>query len=639
MSGLAGIWNLDGRPVGAPLLAGMSRAILHRGPDGEGRWIDGPAGLAFQNLWVTAESIGEAQPLVRTGESVTLFDGRLDNRDEILAALGSDREARSTSSDAVLVAAVYRRFGEQFAERLNGDFASAIFDIRRQTLLLARDPLGVRPLYFSRAMDVFLFASEVKAILAHPAVEPRPNAEMLATALLATMGQDHQGWTFFDGVSSVLPGQIVIVRPTGIAKRIYWDFGVPDPIRLTSVPEYAEAFRHHFERAVARRLRSAFPVAVSVSGGLDSSSIYCMGETLRRRRSAGCPSVVGVSTEVQAPLADERVYLDAIERQYGTRIHRVPAAVDYARGPVRRAFLDVETPYFRGSLDATYRFQRAVRALGARVLLSGLWGDQVLFDTGYLIDFALRGRWATVAKHLREFSKWSPGDVAGDTRSFLRDLVRYHVPDPLWRFLRDRRRRLISYRGWYSEGFLERARQAERHQQFRPAGRTAHQRSLYQFIRPMYYVQGLEIWNKIGAVNGFDAAYPFFDRDLVSFLLAIPGGVACSGGVPKGILRTAMHGILPPEIAARRGKAEITLELGEAMDRQFDEFARYLDDEALAVKLGYVDPARLHDRLRQVKSEVRDGTSRATQRIGDLFGLELWLQSFFGTRLAHDEEP
>jgi asparagine synthase (glutamine-hydrolysing) len=634
MSGICGIWNLDGAPVDGSLLATLSGVLQHRGIDGEARWIEGEIGFAFQNLWITPEAVGTLQPVIRPGESVVMFDGRLDNRDDLFNSLEAGHSIAGDSSDALLVSALYRKYGDRLPGQLNGDFAMAIYDVRERRLLLARDALGVRPLYFARTPHTFIVASEVKPILAHPSIACRPNADMLAVALLGSMGQDREGWTFFEGVSSVLPGQMVTVTRDAIAKRTYWDFASAPAIRFATFDRYKEAFRDVFERAVARRLRSHFPVAVSISGGVDSSSVYCMAETLRRRSAARCPKVIGMSMEVDARLSDERAYLDAIEQKYGTTIQRVPSAVRYATGSLTKAFRDTETPYFRGPVDPAYPFQRAVRDKGARVQLSGLFGDQVLVDTGYLIDFARGLKWVDLWEHLAEQTKWNGGgSTYENAKDCVRDLVRYHVPDSLWRFARRQRRRLVSYRGWYTEDFLRHASRAEASQQFNPRLKTAHQRSLYQFVRPMYYVQGLEIANKIAAVNGLEFAYPFFDRDLVSFLFAIPGGIAYRGGVPKAILRSAMQDVLPAVIAERRWKAQNTEELNAAMDREFADLAGYLDRGALSVASGYVDEAQLRKRLPMLRHAILDGTGAVTQQFGDLFGLEIWLRSFFDNQM------
>ena len=638
MSAICGIWNLDGAPVDRSLLATLSGLLAHRGADGEARWVDGEIGFAFQNLWITPESVGALQPVVRAGESVVMFDGRLDNRDDLLRHLDAGPALSGDSPDALLVSALYRKYGDRLADQLNGDFAVSVYDIRERRLLLARDAMGTRPLYFAHTPHTVIVASEVKPILAHPSIACRPNADMLAVALLGSMGQDREGWTFFEGVSSVLPGQLVTVTSERIAKRIYWDFGNAPAIRFKTFERYTEAFRETFERAVARRLRSHLPVAVSISGGVDSSSVYCTAETLRRRGAAVTPAVVGVSMEVDARLSDERVYLDAIERQYQTTIRRLPSPVRYATGSLTQAFRDTETPYFRGPVDPSYPFQRAVRDTGARVQLSGLFGDQVLSDTGYLIDFARGLKWFALWEHLSEQTKWNAApSTYENAKDCFRDVARYHVPDPLWRFVRGQRRRLVSYRGWYTEDFLRRANRAEAIQQFHPALTNAHQRSLYQFVRPMYYVQGLEIANKIAAVNGLECAYPFFDRDVVSFLVSIPGGVACKGGVPKAILRSAMQGVLPASIAERRWKAQNTEELSAAMDREFESLAGHLDRGAMSIALGYVDEAQLRKRLPVLKGAIVDGTGAVTQQFGDLFGLEIWLRSFFGNRMDWEQ--
>src|SRR6266849_6700258 len=268
MSGIVGMWNLDGRPVEHAVLTALSAPMAHRGPDGEGRWVQGPVGLACQLFRVTPESATETQPLVGSSGAVLVFDGRLDNREDLLASLKTSQGVRPDSPDPALVLGAYEAFGDRFPERLNGDFALGLFDHRRRQLLLARDAMGVRPLYYCRTRETFLFASEIKALLAHPLVSRRPDDDQLAEFLLGGPARDNQGFTFFRGVSSVLPGYFVIATPQEFAARRYWDFDATRRTRLGSFQEYAAGFRYHFEQAVRRRLRSAHAVALGVSGGL-----------------------------------------------------------------------------------------------------------------------------------------------------------------------------------------------------------------------------------------------------------------------------------------------------------------------------------------------------------------------------------
>jgi asparagine synthase (glutamine-hydrolysing) len=632
VSGIVGIYNLDGQPVEPALLGMMAEALAHRGPDGLGRWIDGPVGLACQNLWVTLQSVGEVQPLVRP-ESVVLFDGRLDNRADLLNELEEIPGISRDSSDTALASSAYRRFGEQFAEKLNGDFAAVVYDVPERRLLLARDGIGVRPLYFSKAGESFLIASEIKPILAHPGVTAAPNADMLAAYLLACFGQERQGWTFFEGISSVLPGQLVVVTPRTFTKRIYWDFGEPQPTRVKTFPEYAEAFRHYFDQAVGRRLRSAYPVAVSVSGGVDSSSIFCAGETLRRNQKVECPKFLGVSIETTGPQSDERCFLAEIERHYACAIHRVPwSGMRFVTDSVRKAFWQMEAPYLRSVPDSDAPFFDAVRRLGARTVLFGTWGDQMLAGRAYLIDLFRRLRWIQVWRALKECARWNVDELPAFFRKdFFGALVRSYIPPTVMHFLRNSRRQLTSDRFWYTRQFWKRARRVERIQTFARFGKTAHQKALYQLVRPMYYDQVLQWCNKIAASNNCEYAYPFLDRDLISFLMAIPGDMVCATGVPKALLRSGMRGTLPAAIAERRWKSGTSQELNEAMEERFPEFTRYLDGGAMAFELGYVDERRVQEALEKLRPLIHSDGCAITWRLGDLFGSELWLQSFFGS--------
>lgn len=633
MSGIVGIWNLDGQPIDRTLLSKLASVQSHRDADGTGVWIDADIGLLFQNLWVTPESVGEIQPFVLGSESVVLFDGRLDNREELLSLLKGD--VSSESSDAAFVAASYRKFGEAFPEKLLGDFAIAIYDIRERKLLLARDGIGVRPIYFARAGNSFLIASECKPILAHPKATNKPNPDMIASYFLACFGHEREGWTFFQDVYNVVPGQLVVVKPDSVVKRIYWDFAEPQPIELRSFQEYSEAFREQFDRAVSRRLRSACPVAVSLSGGLDSSSIFCAGETLRRRGAVNCPDIRGIYADHQGPLADERAFIADIEHQYDVDVRRVPFdSSRFINGSVRDGLRIMEAPYIRSQADFRFPFEQEARRLGARSVLTGHWADQVLANNDYLIDLTRRGSWTSVYRHLREFISYYPSaDPAWFWQGFFHGLARYHIPGAWMPTVRAVRRRLSGNRSWFTSELWKRAQQVETIQRFHPPGRTAHQRSVYERIRPMYDVQALERCDRIGACYQMEYSYPFLDRDLVSFLMAVPGEVICRNGVPKALLRAGLTGTLPSSIVERKWKGETTDEFNSAVDRDLPAYTSFLKENALAIALGYVDEGRLSHAIEGLRSQLYDDGCLSTRNLTDLIGLELWLQAFFGTKL------
>ena len=636
MSGIAGIFHLDGRPVEAELLARMSATMAHRGLDGEAHWVGGPAGLACQLNRITPESSSEQQPLASPSGAVLVFDGRIDNRRQLLESLG--RAAISPESpDSVLVLAAYDAFGEQVGERLVGDFAFALFDPGRKRLLLVRDSLGVRPLYYSRIGRTLLFASEIKAILAHPDMSARPDDDMLADFLLSSPRDPEI--TFFEGVSCVPPSTLIDVTHDGFRKHRYWDFDPGAEVRLGSLGEYAEAFRELFERAVRRRLRSAHPVAVSVSGGLDSSSILCVAETLAGRGEPVAP-VTGLSyLDPAGGEADEEAFLAHIEKKYAIAIQRVKLGQGGFFDGRRDAVWQVEAPWLEEDWDGLRTFHQAARRTGARVMLTGHWGDQMLCSRGYWMDLVHRFAFRQVFAHVNEFGRWFTD--AGDgvfRRLFLRQLILHHLPPPVYgaaKWLR------LGWRSTWYRGALRRramSRSLAREINAWPSP-SAHAAGLYEQARSVHHVMCLEWNNKVASTDGLEQAFPFLDRDLIAFLMAISGDIICSDGVPKHLLREALNGALPPEIAQRRWKASHTEAANDTMAREFPRLLRSLEDDSAVIGWGYIDKGTLRLRLERLASKIRGPDCKVTWDLIELLGLETWLRVFFERSGPDEQSP
>lgn len=633
MSGIVGLWNVDDRPVDRATLAGMCATLRHRAVDGEDLRIDGPIAFAHQHLLVTPEETAERQPLASAAGVWLAMDGRLDNRDDLLHALALP----PTASDAACVLAAYGHWGDSFPERLNGEFAIAIADVPARTVLLVRDVVGVRPLYYVQTPRFFAFASEIKALLAHPDVPHAVDDEGLADYLMiGARPLDRQEITCFAHVRAVVPSHVVRMTCAGVASRRYWDFEPARALRLKSFADYVEVFRTVFAEAVRRRARAGRPIAVSVSGGLDSSSIWCQAETLRRSGRITAPAVLGISYVGAAGSdADEREYLRAIEDEYRVSIERF--AMEPLTGLVRGAEHQVwaiEAPFLEYMWGITEELQRRAVERGSRVLLSGQWGDQVLFSSAYLVDLCRDFAWRTLRAHVREYRRWF-GDGEADilARRAAVDFVRRSAPRALLGPLKWARRRLSGEhqrRGWFGEAFRRRALQfADRPATIGDGFHSAHAQSIYLEARSKYHVQCLEWNNKVGALHGLDVSFPFLDRDLLGFLIAAPGEWQNRDGVPRALLREAMRGILPDAVRARKWKADFSGVVNRGVAADADRIADRLSNDSLAARLGYVDAARLRPRLAELRSP-NDGTCVVTWDIADLYGLELWLQRFVG---------
>ena len=629
MSGILGVWNLDGRPVSRPLLARLSATLKHRGADGEGSWIEGSVGFACQNFWVTPESVKEIQPIIDRSGVAVLFDGRLDNREELFRHLNDAEEMPADASDALLIARTYSVVGESILERLVGDFALAVFNPVMQRLVLVRDTLGIRPLYYARVGQTFLFASEIKTILAHPEVATRPNDDHIADFLFDRIRESDV--TFFSNIYNLPPAHLLAVSQTQLTKRRYWDFDPGYRIRYATHEDYVKALQELFQQAVRRRLRSAYPLAVSVSGGVDSSAIICTAETLVRRGQASSPDLFGVSyLTTEGTPSDEQIFLTEIERAYGTTIDRIPPGPMKILEGSRKVVWCLEAPFLDEQWGNSERTLCAVRNRGARVMLTGHWGDQFMFSQAYLIDLARRFRWRTVARHLRQYCSWLR-DV--DPKLFYYrlfvGLVMTFAPSTLVPMLRRLRRRKIS--PWYTTRF-------RRHSLQRLMGRpmrttqfpSAYANSLYETANAGYYVFCMEWNNKLAAAYGLEMTFPFLDRDLIRFMLAIPGEVHAPEGVPKGLFRDAMREVVPAPILGRTWKADFTHLVNEGVDQEFAHVIDCLEEKALAVKMGYVHGARLREVLAPLRERLQRPDCVAAWHLTDLLGLELWLQTFFG---------
>ncbi len=642
MSGIIGLWNLDGRPVEKEVLARMSQMLAHRGPDGERLWVQGSVGLACQLLRVTPEARTEIQPLIHSSGVALVFDGRLDNRDDLLRILRPEQGISPASPDPALVLAAYEVFGDRLPERLAGDFAFGLFDPNSRQLLMARDAIGLRPLHYCRVGETFLFASEIKALLAHPLVSTRPNDEVLAEMVLNSGLRHNQSHTCFKGIFSVPPASTAILNTQGFVTRRYWDFDPTRQLRLKSFPEYAEAFREHFERAVRRRIRSAYPAAVAVSGGLDSSSIFCLAETLRRREPGLHPALLGFSnTYADGTPADEQVFLREIERKYEVMIQRLPVTQTGLVSGGREEIWHVETTFLGSQAQTTWTFLNTIRQRGARVLLAGHWGDQMLFDQSYLTDLVRRLAWGEVWGHLSEYRRWCPDvDPSFFKRRFLLDLARELIPAPLALPVRGLRRWLSQRRQnnlGYTAEFRGLVRRSTAPQDSAFARATAHARALYQLARSSYHVLWMEYSNKVAAMHGMENAYPFLDRDLVAFLMTIPGEMQTWQGRHKALLREAMRGVLPVPIAERRGKADFTALVNTGAEREYLQLLWCIEEGGMATRSGYVQSDALSKELTRLQGAVFGDDCLLAWSLRDLLGLELWLQVFFNLQPTEKE--
>jgi len=609
--------------------------------EGEDFWVCSSFGMGDRHDRVTPESLAEVQPFVSPSQTVVCFDGRIDNRSELARFCSTEiRACERDTSDAALIAAAYERLGERCVAEINGDFALAVLDSARQQLVLARDVMSARCLYYCPLPAALLFASNIKSLLADPRIGAVPDEDGLAAYVLNNWCDDSR--TCFKGIFSVPAGHMLVCTRDGMSVREHWTFDPARELRFRSFAEYCERFRSLFEQSVRRRLRSAHPIAVAVSGGVDSSAIFCQAAALVRRESLPVELRGIAMTFPEGTAADEESFLGDIERAYDTRITRLP--VSHLRFMVNAGaivrHLEIPAVVWQTQSETLELARRS----GCRVILNGFFGDQMLFDRGYLVDLAFRGRWLKVRHHLAEFAAWMTDVEPGFfEREFWQRIVRALPPRWLFRLAKRHigRQADALYAPWFSKEFKRRAfahLSARLVASRRFANRHAEQ--YYRHATAGHYVSNVRRQHGAGLMHGVDVRYPFRDRDLVAFLMAVPGDIVNWQGVPKGLLRHALIGVLPEAVRNRRWKADFTAFHNDALVRDHDAYAHLLSGDCLIAQSGLLDRAVLDESVGSVATTItHNDTALPGWALSDLAGMELWFQSFFGNTPHASVDP
>lgn len=556
MSGLALLLNLDGRPATAADLAPMLAEMARRGPDGEGRAVDGTAALGLRLLATTPEALVEPMPFHDPASGCRITgEIRLDNRDELITDFGL-RNCGRTVGDGELILRAWDRWGEDCAAHLLGDFAFALWDPRRRQVFAARDQLGMRQLiYAHRPGRVFACASSARAVAVAPDIKPRLNELRLAEALIGFEWGSLTS-TFYEGVFRLPPGHCLTVNAGTLNIREYWQMTPPEPLRLKTDSDYAEAFREVLAEAVRCRLRGADNVGSMLSGGMDSGSVVALAsrmvdKPLRTFSSVGPDPETCVETRaIHAALTMENLAPTLIDHSH----------LEPWRDDLVAAWLALEEPFDLHMTQPRTAYLAAKRA-GVKVMLDGVAGDVVL-DSGSQMARQLRSghvlRAWREARRLRHF--WGAGSD-GPALQILRSAYGAFAPD----WLRALRRAWRRPAGLQKDAgvdpsfavrtglidVLDACYRAERPKRMSLAAERV------QTWPRSGIVVGRERYDRVAAHFGVEPRDPFMDRRVVAFGLSLPMDQLQAGGWPKIVLRRAMAGLLPDAVRWRRGKEHL----------------------------------------------------------------------------------
>ncbi len=322
MSVLGGIWNFDGRPVDREWLAKLSMEMARHGPDGEYFYIDGPIGIVYRPFHTTGESRLEQQPWISPKGNVIVWDGRLDNADDIRLSLDVSTTLRSEAALAVLI---FERWGASGLERLRGDFALSIWQPREQKLLLARDCFAVRPLFYHLTKDHVFWCSDLTRLVLQRGAKWTLDDSYIAGYLVSSP-EAHE--TPYREIRGVGPACWVEITAERVRTNHFWRL---DPSKrkdhCVTDTDYEEMFRRLFRQSVRRRLRSDECVLAQLSGGMDSSSIVCVADDLLNEEPGLAPRLDTITHyDASEPTGDERDWAKYVEARRGRAGHHLNTA-------------------------------------------------------------------------------------------------------------------------------------------------------------------------------------------------------------------------------------------------------------------------------------------------------------------------
>jgi asparagine synthase (glutamine-hydrolysing) len=608
MSVQAGIWNFDGEPINRECLGRISHSLTAYGPDGESSYFDGPIGILYRSFHTTPESHFEQQPHVSATGNVITWDGRLDNRDELIPQLSNYLGAHKT--DVAIVGAAFDRWGTNCFGRLTGEWAVAIWNPQDNQLILARDFIGIRHLFYYNKATTVIWCTHL-APLALSGDRLRVCDEYIAGYF--AFHPDAQ-LTPFREIQSVPPGEFIRIHNLQITAHAYWAFNVRLKTRYKTDTEYEEQFRHLFRQAVRRRLRADGPVLAELSGGLDSSSVVCIADDILSKEGAETPRVSTFSYyDSNEPDEDDLIYLARVEEKRGQRGFRVD--LKGSGGSLSLAYPSfIATPGFGHRAEIDTALSQFVHRREYRVMLSGMGGDEM---NGQPLD--PRVQMADLLSQLRfrdvtnELVAWSLLTRTPLIQLFLQTLVEF-----LPASIRGRISRQGRPDSWVNPTFARKYSLSERQLESidglglsRPGVRDAAQ-TINTIARLMTYSRP----------SILETRYPYLDQALVEFLTSIPLEQLLRPGQRRFLMRRALADLLPPEILARKTKAGASRCYSVALEKNWDAIDG-LFRAPLTGAFGYVDGARIRSALRTMRNgQVPSYFLRLLKAVS----LEAWLR-------------
>lgn len=619
MCGIAGILQLDGSQTApSQVLERMLHAIIHRGPDEDGKLHDGPLAMGMRRLSIIDLADG-TQPIANeTGRYNVVFNGEIYNYRELREQLVARGHQFRTNSDTEVIVHLYEDHGANCVDFLRGMFGLAIWDNEERSLFIARDRMGIKPVYYTIRDNTFIFGSEIKSLLEHPSVTGSLDHQALAAYL--SLKYVPAPMTMFEGITSLPPAHCLTIKDGKIESQRYWDVSYRKPAEQKTEDEYTDQLHELLRESVGLRLRSDVPFGAFLSGGIDSSIIVAlMAEQLTDPVNTFSVGFAGGNEADELPYA--KLVADRFKCQHHTLTIEARHFIDYAEN----VLWHLDQPIADQATVATHMVAKLARR-NVKMVLTGEGGDELFAGyaryVGNRYEKLFRPLPAFAGKFIRRGADLLPGMRRG--KIALGALTQS-----------DEATRLANWFPMFSDDFKD----------------DLMSKSLRTFDCPssIYFKQELErcdathsldrmlhtdcnLWlpdylllrgDKLTMANSLEARVPLLDHHLVEFAAALPPEYKLNGTNRKHLLKRVASRYLPDEIVYRR-KQGFPIPIDTWLR---NEAKPMMTDLLSAEKISQRGLFNTNTVMRLVSRHCK-GTHDHAGELWGLMSIEMWMQKF-----------
>ncbi|ESZ53137.1 asparagine synthase [Mesorhizobium sp. L2C054A000] len=620
------------------LLTHMVAAIAHRGPDEQGKFVAPDAGLGHARLSVIGIGDGQQPMSDEAGNLTIAFNGEIFNYIELREGLIAKGRHFRTSSDTEVILQLYEEMGEDCLSLLNGDFALAIWDNRQRRMVLARDRMGVRPLFYTSKDGVLYFASEIKALLKVPGVSAE--IDPIALDQIFTLWAPIAPRTAFRNIHELEPASVMIATQGQVTVKRYWHLDYPhrdEPSKITNEDHAAEELQALLTDAVRLRMRADVPVGSYLSGGLDSSLVSALAAGMTPRR------LETFSVTFDSAEHDESAFQIEMASALGTRHHAIECGARDIAGVFPEVVRFAERPIIRTAPAPLYKLSALVRQAGLKVVLTGEGADEVFAGYDVFKEARVRrfcGRQPTSRIRPQLFRRLYPY-LPGLQQQSVEYLAAFFgtsnaaLDDPLFSH-RPRFKTTAAAKIFFSGDLRATLKGYDAAEEL-----TSRLPEAFSLWHPLHQAQYLETrfllpgyilssqGDRMAMAHGIEGRFPFLDHRVVEFAARLPPEMKLKGLMEKHILRKVARHHLPAAIGKRTKQPYRAPEARSFVGAEELDYVRDCLGEASITAGGLFNAkavAKLHEKCRM---ETATGFRDNAAFVG-ILSTQLWQKNFAG---------